>query len=59
MAAPRIDPRDITRDRHPRSLKDVMTAPPMTGEQHKAIQERRVAARHSVEDRQMERELLK
>lgn len=57
----RSDYRDVHQYTHrqEKSLKDVMTTPPMTEEQHKAVAAKRRDARRSIEDREMEKELLK
>lgn len=55
------DYRDINgySNKQEKSLKDVMTAPPMTEADHKAQAAKRRDARRSIEDREMEKELLK
>ena len=47
---------EVTDDR---SLKSITTEKPMTVEQHRAANDRKVRARRSIEDRKMEQELYK
>jgi hypothetical protein len=45
-----------TNEHSRKTLKELTTTKPMTVKQHKAIQEKKVAARRSIEDRLMEQE---
>lgn len=55
----RTDHREIGQypNRQERSLKDIMTAPPMSEAEHKARAAQRRDARRSIEDRALEKEL--
>ena len=57
----RSDYRDVHQYSHrqEKSLKDITTTPPMTEAEHKAHAAKRRDARRSIEDRAMEKELLK
>lgn len=49
--------RDIERGENQATLREIMTAPPMSATAHAAIERQRTAARRSVEDARDRREL--